>query len=1143
MKNLKNKILIFSLSLSLGLMAAPAHALPIGTLLFRTSGGGLSYGYNTNILVITENGFPKNFYSGHTGIYVGQEDGVDYVVEMQPQGAIKIPANQFVNTALGEKLISAKIPKDSTASQRARAAALAKNLARAEMGYDFDFKHQKGPGPAEWTCVGLVEKVYESADSRNPADLNTLVYNPKDYAVDITPDGFDNTSVYNQGGDCFSETKEFSKIARKTELTLPLPEKIGYDFGLEKGGDRFIFFPQTQEQQNSLVSVPVDIDLDSSFKANPVRGKIPTIKVALKWSLINNPVSTVRQIAYKATTVAQKIKDFISPNDDNLVFLEAEENKEEIIPPKKIASAQEPTPVSTTKASPKTTASASPVEKKAASNPQPKPKTLVNTTPSPTTSSLATKPVPPASPPPESAPIKVSSPAPKKETSTSKPINSRPPTEVSPPPKPTTPKNDYVPIKITPPKKSVTNQLKKIVPEKPETQEENKTTPTPQEKQEELGPAPKALISKVYSNGTDDWLEIVNASDEVLDLVAYDYRLVKAKGSNPVLIMDFGNENHGTYPGGTVIAPHGSYLVVRSSAAENVKALADAISTRDNFSWTEDGYTLYLGTGAISSDDDSDIVDRLGYGEALYYSGAPAPALVPGYALERKATASSTIASLSSGGLEELWARLYDSRDNSRDFLLIPYDYELIKTNEEKNNPPEVEEDKKEETEQTEITPPELVATGEGLFVNPAGLNSEALTQLWHFDECFGAKVANALSTVSDYPQTLVAADLWGIGKWGCALKLNEENRSLKSDLPPDFDSNNFTIAFYYHKDVYGNFYIDWRLNNREPDTQQFSLNLNEYRSEIYGFPGPNGLFYDITWPADENWHQVALVINQTEGYWALYLDGEEQYRYNNTWIIPEFTDWEIELRPNTPAILIDELTMWLRPLSSTELKEIFDYNLPFNPYTWPNPQQAPEMEHYWRFDENNELLARDEVGGDDLAVKVEDWNMEGFIDSSLKVKNDFSWELTEIPFKDLSLAFWWRNTSHPNEGRFNFKLRGKDKEIMSLMPTIYNPSFSFNGVGGFLGEYGKEYLPVDNKWHHLALTYDSYRYRWRFFFDGELWKEVPAMKLRPEAVLDELVIDTENYPSDIDELKIWSGVLNKDAILAEYESYSEYRN
>ena len=182
-------------------------------------------------------------------------------------------------------------------------------------------------------------------------------------------------------------------------------------------------------------------------------------------------------------------------------------------------------------------------------------------------------------------------------------------------------------------------------------------------------------------------------------------------------------------------------------------------------------------------------------------------------------------------------------------------------------------------------------------------------------------------------------------------------------------------------------------------------------------------------------------------------------------------------------------------------------------------------------------------MGGDDLAVKVEDWNMEGFIDSSLKVKNDFSWELTETPFKDLSLAFWWRNTSHPNEGRFNFKLRGKDKEIMSLMPTIYNPSFSFNGVGGFLGEYRKEYLPVDNKWHHLALTYDSYRYRWRFFFDGELWKEVPAMKLRPEAVLDELVIDTENYPSDIDELKIWSGVLNKDAILAEYESYSEYRN
>ncbi len=1115
MNHLKNKILIFFLSLGFSLIALPAQALPIGTLLFRTSSDGLAYGYNTNILVITENGFPKHFYSGHTGVYIGQKEGVHYVVEMQPQGAIKIPADQFVNTALGEKLISAKIPKNSTPAQRARAALLAENLARAEMDYDFDFKNQKGPGNSEWTCVGLAEKIYESANSDNPADLATLVYEPDDYAIDITPDGFDNHSLYNQGGDCFSETKEFSKIARKTQLTLPLPEKIGYDFGIEKGSDRFIFFPQTQERQNSLLEVPVDIDLESAFKAEAVRGRVPVVKVALKWSLINNPVSTVKQIAYKATTVFNFIKDFISPNDDSLVYLEEETSiPQDSNPPKEIATPK--TPTSTLS---KNSSTPLVVEKKE------------------TTGTKVVSPPAPA-PTPAVTPIVVS---PQKNT---KPpalsFNPESQTKVSQTPVKTEAKNNYVPLKIASPKDSVTNQLKKLATE--EEGPEN-TVPTQNNQPADVLPAPRALISKVYSNGTDDWLEIVNASDQDLDLVAHDYRLVKAKGASPILIMDFGNENHGLYPGGTIIAPGSSYLVVRSSASESVKALADAISTRDNFSWTEEGYTLYLGTGAISSDDDIDIVDRLGYGSALYYSTAPAPALTPGYALERKANAQSTIESLSSGGLEELWPRLYDSGDNSDDFLLIPYDYELIKANEEENNPPNSEEEINNEEGETDVIPEELIDDGEGLFVNPASLDSDSLTQLWHFDECFGSKQANALAALSAHPKTLTAADLWGIGKWGCALKLNKDNRGLKSDLPSDFDSNNFTIAFYYRNDVYGNFFIDWRLNNRNPETQQFALNLNEYRTEISGFPGPGGIFYDLVWPADNEWHQVALVVNQAAGYWALYLDGQEKYYYENTWIIPEFTDWEIELRPNTPAVLIDELAMWLRPLSEAELKQIFDYNLPFNPYTWPSPQLAPELEHYWRFDENNEEIARDEIGGDDLTVKVQDWNMEGFIDSSLKAEGDFFWDLTEMPLKDVSVAFWWRNTSYPNEGRFNFKLGGDERDIITLMPTIYNPSYSFNGAGGFLGEYGKDYFPQDKNWHHLAITYDSYRYRWRLFFDGELWKEVPVMKLRPETVLDRLIIDSENWSSDIDELKIWSGVLNKEAIFAEYESYSEYLN
>ena len=272
-------------------------ALEPGTILYRTSGQGKMYGYSSRELIKENYGVITNVYSGHAGIYIGQEDGVHYVVEALGTGVVKTPAKYFVNEANGEKLVAAKLPKQASAWQRARAVVLAKYLASADLAYDFDFSAQKGPWSGDWTCVGLTEKIYESANANNPERLGSLEYDPRYYAVDITPDGYDSHSLYNKEGDCFSENKEFSKIARRQSTILPAPEIIGYNAGKEYGDSRYIFIPYTQTVQKSLQDVPVDIEISSVFPETAVRGKVNSIGLVLQWSLINNPISSLKKLA------------------------------------------------------------------------------------------------------------------------------------------------------------------------------------------------------------------------------------------------------------------------------------------------------------------------------------------------------------------------------------------------------------------------------------------------------------------------------------------------------------------------------------------------------------------------------------------------------------------------------------------------------------------------------------------------------------------------------------------------------------------------------------------------------------------------------------------------------------------------------
>ncbi|MEA3464084.1 MAG: lamin tail domain-containing protein [Patescibacteria group bacterium] len=278
--------------------------MPEGTLLYRTSGNNKLYGYNTNEL-LKIHPFKKDkieLNCGHVGIYVGKDkDGVDYVVEAVNNGIQKTPAKYFVNTSAGEKFIGARIPNNVTEKQRKKAVILAKNLAEQRLKYDFDFRTQKGPGNEQFICVGLTEKLYESADINIKG--HNLVYTPANYAINITPDGYDNNSVYNaKTGDCFAANVEYSKISRRASMG----EIIGTNCGKESNGQRYFFLPHTQFLQPSLKDVQADILISSDFSGSKIRGLTPAGKIILSWTR-NNTVSSTKIAAQKVKNTGSKV--------------------------------------------------------------------------------------------------------------------------------------------------------------------------------------------------------------------------------------------------------------------------------------------------------------------------------------------------------------------------------------------------------------------------------------------------------------------------------------------------------------------------------------------------------------------------------------------------------------------------------------------------------------------------------------------------------------------------------------------------------------------------------------------------------------------------------------------------------------------
>lgn len=69
--------------------------------------------------------------------------------------------------------------------------------------------------------------------------------------------------------------------------------------------------------------------------------------------------------------------------------------------------------------------------------------------------------------------------------------------------------------------------------------------------------------------------------------------------------------------------------------------------------------------------------------------------------------------------------------------------------------------------------------------------------------------------------------------------------------------------------------------------------------------------------------------------------------------------------------------------------------------------------------------------------------------------------------------------------------------------------------------------IPNDDLWHHLALVYDSYRYKLRFYVDGTEKASSSLIGLEPGKIIKKFVLSSNNFQAQVDALGLWTGALS----------------
>ncbi len=1082
MKQLKIIKLIFSLFFSISLLIiSPSFclAMPPGALLYRTSGEGKMFGYSSDPLVYSEKAIVKNIYSGHVGIYIGKENGVDYIVEALSNGVVKTPADKFVNLAEGEKYLGAKIPKNLSSVQQAKVVEIAKSLVGKNLAYDYDFKNQKGPNSGDWTCVGLAEKLYESANISNPNNLQSLEYDKNYYAINITPDGFDNYTKVNDYGDCFSPNFEFSKFGRRTDILIPAPEIIGFNLGLEKEGERYIFLPYTQYLQPTLNNVQTDIKISSSFSGSEVRGAVNTSALVLRWSLVNNPVSSVKMIANKVADVFVSLKDSIFGGGSELTKVVLTDALEDVSPEtvaaikvgamvnkaikEKVASAK-------STATKTTSVNSAGNSKGVTINTNKQNSALVNKADSSSKVDV----------------LKIDN----SKTNNTKTDNTKNDTvKAAATNKSTSSTTTYYNPSKTATKAATSSQAANSGSRAGASSSWSSSGSSSSGGNSTNDNSPKiATINKIYSTGNNDFIELYNPGEKDFDLNTAGYRLEKAKtAEDPSLMIRIGDTDDASYPGGTIIKAKKTYLIVSNKASLYWQSKADAVVNREEFTWPDSGYTIYLGTGAISSSKDVDILEAIGFGlDATYFQGESPAAEIKNYYILN---------------------RVKSSNNNKVDFNLIKSDDPSIdwsslvsasSTDKIASSSDEVASSSDEVSTATSNLPSstplilinKIYSTGNNDWLelfNFSDFDFDLASNTYRLEKSKTALDPALIMRIGD------ATD--GLYPGGTIIKSKSRYLIVSSEANDFYKSQAQAIATRTDFSWFNSGYSIYLGN------APISSNTDNNIVDLVGFGADASRFSGYA-PASEITDNYILNRIGTSS--------------NNN------LDFNL-IKSSDPNI------NWSAPSPEDEnINEIYSFSASsYNLFPAPNPINSEGLTYLWHFDECFGSEARSFVGSSTLSVG--DYWLPGKF--ACAKENSYNKGVSggvledELDINNFSISFWFKSSgSFP---RLSLSMRNNSEEAINV--TLEPGLMQFSGLSSPDWRAYDPSFSFDNTWRQATLVVNRNEGYWSLYIDGIVKYHVNTYKLLSK--INYLEFGGDNSAYALDEVAVWDRALSENEI------------